>query len=390
MKNIAIIVSSLTNGGAERAAGLLSQQLIGEYNVFIFTVSNLPITYEYGGTVVSLGMNDNYEKYEKKPLIGSVLSKYSYIRAVKDLKKLKRKYQIDISISFLETPNLMNIFSHENDKVIVSVRNNRSMQINTRIQRAENYGIRHFYNKVDGVVSVAYGVTEDLIENFGIKSRLITTINNFHDFNSIKKKAAEPMPDNMKILYKGKRVIFSMGRLVEQKNFSGLIQECHELFKTHKDIVLVIFGKGDLKESLLKLIKDLGEEDSMFIFDYADNPFPMLKTADIYVLNSNFEGICNSIVEAFACGTAVVSRDCKFGPREIIANMKEYKSRIENIKKYDKGILVSFDGKLSQAMAQILDDDEYRSDCVKNAFAYIDKYSNQLIKKQWIDLIERV
>ena len=50
------------------------------------------------------------------------------------------------------------------------------------------------------------------------------------------------------------------------------------------------------------------------------DPFAWLMRASLAVTASWFEGLGNAVIEALACGTPVVSTDCPFGPREILAD----------------------------------------------------------------------
>lgn len=275
--------------------------------------------------------------------------------------------------------------------MIVSVRNNRSLQTNTRIQRFENWGIKKFYNFTDRVVAVSYGVAEDLIKNFNIKPELIDTIYNFYDFESLINKSKGNIPPDLLHLYKNNKVLVSMGRLVEQKNFENLIIQCHELFKNRKDVVLLILGRGELHGKLEKLIKELGEESRIILHDYVENPFPMIKNAEVFIINSIFEGICNSIFESFACKTLVISTDCYSYPREVLAGLREYDTKIKDIYKTDRGILVPLDSnKMLEALDLALDDQDYKKQCINCAFDYIKDFSTATIKQQWIDLIGKV
>ena len=53
---------------------------------------------------------------------------------------------------------------------------------------------------------------------------------------------------------------------------------------------------------------------------FQSDPIPFYKTANLFVLSSDYEGLPLVIIEALACGTPVVSTDCHSGPAEILVN----------------------------------------------------------------------
>lgn len=389
-RNIAIIVPCLTRGGAERAAGLLSLYLSEKYNVYIFVLNNEPITYDYSGKLINLHFREEYERLRNKKCIGRIIAKLAYIKAILEIRRLKIEYRISTSISFLETLNIMNILSRSNDKIIVSVRNQRSLQNLSRIQKVENLGIRLLYNKADSVVSLSYGVTDDLIRKFGINKNKVSTIYNFFDIEEIRRKSNVTIPDDLGSVFQNKKVICTMGRLTQQKNYLDLLEQLAPILRKNENVVLIIMGKGDLESDIKAAIKHHKIENSVILLGYCKNPFPVIKNSYVFVMNSVFEGFCNSIVEALACGVPVISTDCLSGPREIIAEKKEYESKISKYTVYDKGILVPLDhtNQMRKAVEFLLVNRNLQNEMTKSAKTYIESLNASELLKAWISVIE--
>ncbi len=84
------------------------------------------------------------------------------------------------------------------------------------------------------------------------------------------------------------------------------------------DASLVIIGQGDLRAELQERIEKLGLENRIRMPGYILDPSPYFRSADLFVLSSDYEGFGNVIVEAMSVGLPVVSTDCPDGPAEIL------------------------------------------------------------------------
>ncbi|MCD1636367.1 glycosyltransferase [Martelella mediterranea] len=113
----------------------------------------------------------------------------------------------------------------------------------------------------------------------------------------------------------GARII-TVGRIKAVKNHPLLLRAFAQLERPEARLMFV--GEGAGRDALLKLAKELGIADRVIFAGFQSDPTPFYKTADLFVLTSNYEGFGNVIVEALACGTPVVSTDCPSGPAEIL------------------------------------------------------------------------
>ena len=115
----------------------------------------------------------------------------------------------------------------------------------------------------------------------------------------------------------GQRIL-TVGSLKEQKNHPLLLRAFADL--QYPEARLMLLGQGVKEATLRAMAAELGIADRVIFAGFHPDPTPFYKTADLFVLSSNYEGFGNVIVEAMACGTPVVSTDCPSGPAEILEN----------------------------------------------------------------------
>ena len=108
--------------------------------------------------------------------------------------------------------------------------------------------------------------------------------------------------------YPGKKIVFALGRLVPYKGFSTLIEAAARL---SSDYVVLIGGKGPLKEELERQIAELGVQDRVKLLGFisTDDLPTMFGACDIFAMSSNQKTEAFGIVqiEAMSCGKPVVT-----------------------------------------------------------------------------------
>src|SRR5205085_10417384 len=73
---------------------------------------------------------------------------------------------------------------------------------------------------------------------------------------------------------------------------------------------LTIVGTGPDDAALRQQAVTLGIADKVTFRGFVQNPYPLMRAADLYVLSSRYEGFPNVALEALACGTPVVAAAC--------------------------------------------------------------------------------
>jgi len=160
--------------------------------------------------------------------------------------------------------------------------------------------------------------------------------------NKIKKKI------NITFFDKKSLNILTVGRLTDQKDHLTILKAIGNLDHNIK-FKLIIIGQGTNKSLLEKYIKARNIESKVKLIGYKENPYPYIKSSNIVLLSSKYEGLPNILLEAQYLKKYIISTDCPTGPKEILLNGKagdlvkigDYKKisfLIENYKKRKKEI----------------------------------------------------
>lgn len=229
---LVIIIATLSNGGAERIAALLSENLPDNFEVS-FLLYKDEVFYSYSGNKYILKVNTD-NKIIKQILNLRAINKY-----IDEIKP-------DLTLSFLTNPNILNLLSISHTKII-SVRGVRSKSLKGLGGFIYKNLIKLFYNKADSIVALSKGVKEDLIDNFKIHSNNINIIYNFCDIERITNEK------NIKLDIKNHKIfekpsIITAGRLEFPKGHFNLLRAFKNVKNSIHDAQLIILGKGKLKK----------------------------------------------------------------------------------------------------------------------------------------------
>lgn len=172
--------------------------------------------------------------------------------------------------------------------------------------------------------------------------------------------------------------VASMGRFVREKRFDLLLSAFARVAEG-RDCTLLLVGDGPLRPELERLAHQLRIADRVRMPGLLQDPWRLLRHADLFVLSSEAESFGMVLVEAMACGVPVISFDCPTGPAEII------RDRVD-------GILVPLGDvqALAEQIERLLEDDAMRTALATRAVEVREKFSRDKVMTQWDDLVMRV
>lgn len=175
-------------------------------------------------------------------------------------------------------------------------------------------GRRAFYRNFDKIVNVSCECERKFREKFGTNLPTCVIYNPVPSQEILEKSTQVPKH----ILPEGKFNIVCMGRFTPQKGFDRLLEVLRTLQqKRIHGYHVTILGDGYERPMLEGRIKEYGLESMVTLAGYMDNPYAIIRQADLFALPSRDESFSLAVAEAMVLGIPVMSTRCT-GPVELL------------------------------------------------------------------------
>lgn len=161
--------------------------------------------------------------------------------------------------------------------------------------------LNKFFFKHCGVIPVALSETvrDSVIEEYSMSKDQVPVI-----FNGIDLSRCCPKKD---YTTKGMFKILHVGRFVEAKNHSGLLQAFSRFHDTYPDSELWLIGDGEKRTEAEGYVTKNGLADSVKFLGLQSNVYGYLHDADVFTLPSIYEGMPITLIEAMGTGLPIVA-----------------------------------------------------------------------------------
>ena len=211
-------------------------------------------------------------------------------------------------------------------------------------------------------IVVPSGYLKDVFAKWNFHTEVIF---NFVDFSSFRFRQRKPL----------RPVFLSNRNMMAMYNVGVILRAFAIIQQRHPDAVLTVAGDGPERTMLEDLARQLGLRNTTFTGQVSNSEMPQLyDQADIYLNSSEIDNMPLSIIEAYACGTPVVTTD-PGGIPYMLAHEQT-------------GLLVPQrkPEALAAAAMRLLEDPALADRLIANARAACEQYTWEATRRQWVAL----
>lgn len=356
---IAFYIGSLHKGGAERVFVNLAEHFLNQdYQILMVTQYRKEDEYELADGIDRVISDITPQEATKSRIV-------NFCRRVGKLHRIWKQEKPDLVLSCAGKNNFMTIVTtmFTKTKPVVSVVGEAKEEYPGRLMRAlANLLFPH-----------AAGV-------------ILQTERSRSFFSKRVGETAVILPNSLNPLFlrapfqgeREKRIV-SVGRLDANKNHEMMIRAYAKLAAKYPEYTLTIYGDGELRDYLEKLIASLGLSGRVFLPGVILNVAEKIEKASLFLLTSYSEGVSNALIEAMALGLPVIATDVPSG------------GTVELIRHAENGwiIPVGDEAALEEAMDRLLSDTDLAKRLGTQARKLQERFAPERVNGQWQAYFEK-
>ncbi|WP_443703876.1 glycosyltransferase [Prevotellamassilia timonensis] len=342
-------------GGAERQIIMLSNEMaIREHEVHMIVLSDFKAPYPIS------------EKVTVHDLSGKENGKLSVIKRFLAFRSTIKEIRPDITINYNIQGAYFSLLVGKSScgKILYSERGDPyDKEYSGLLGKVRDFTCRH----VDALVFQSEGARDF----FNIQKKQKATV--IH--NSV------TVPQNIyPIADKRDNRIVTVGRLHPQKNPHLLLDAFAKIAPQYPDIRLDFYGDGEMHDELQDKINKLDLEHRVKLHPSRKDIFDCIRTARVFVLPSDYEGMPNALMEAMSLGLPCISADCRPGGARTL------------IKDGQNGFIVPVRNvnALADKIAYLLDNPDIAEQIAKEARHLGETHTNEITFNKWNDFLQSI
>lgn len=242
--------------------------------------------------------------------------------------------------------------------------------------------MRNTYDYYDKIVCVSKAGAQNFINKSGLNTDKITCIYNTLITEKLNQKSeidiekilcADDKSEILNAINSNVVKFVSSGRFVNQKRFDRAIEAAAILKSKGYKFKWFILGNGELFDDISNMILKHKLQDYVYLTGGLNNPFPVVRRSDVFVLTSDFEAHPMVANEALIIGKPVISTNFDSASEVIIDNVNGMICEMSP---------ESIAGKLEE----VLNDEQLLVSLKKNAESF--RYDNDSIIRQFYKIIQ--
>lgn len=351
------VISTLGAGGAERAMTELAGFLAERGDEIVLA------TFEPAGTQDFYALHPSVRRARlgnPRPAEGITGKLAANWKRLRSLRRLLSAEKPAVLLGFMETTNVLCLLAAAGLKLPVVVAERTDPAMHTTVPVAWRHARRLLYRRASAIVAQTEAAATWLGQHCGT--------------------AVHTIPNALRTLPSASAarelLLLSVGRLEPVKGFDVLLRAFARVHADFPAWQLAIVGDGAEGERLRALANALGLGQCVAWHGRTREIEGWYARAAVVVQASRFEGFPNVVLEAMGMGAAVISTDCRSGPRELISSG-------------DNGWLVPVDdvSALAEALRALMTDASLRQRLGRTAMAVRERFSAERVLDRWRQLL---